>query len=290
MSPLDFVGLRRLMEVTRGQPGVTVAVIDGPVALDHPDLAGQRIREIPGNLPSACARVNSAACVHGTFVVGMLAARRHSVASAICPDCTFVLRRIFSEAATANGSVPSAAPADLATAILDVVDAGARIVNLSVGLTQPSTTDERRLEEALNHAARRGVITVVAAGNQGTVGSSALTRHPWVVPVVACDYSGRPVAQSDLGGSIGKRGLSAPGENITGLGSEGNPLTVSGTSAATPFVTGAIALLWSEFPQASAGEVRLAITQSSTPRRALVPPPLRAWSAYQNLAAFRAIA
>jgi len=279
------------MEITRGQSSVTVGVIDGPAALDHRDLAGQRIREVPAGAAFGCARTKSPACVHGTFVLGMLAAKRGSVASAICPDCTFVLRPIFSETATADDPIPRASPADIAAAILDVVDAGAHVVNLSLSLTQTSTMDERRLEEALNHAARRGVITVVAAGNGGAVGSSALTRHPWVVPVVACDRSGQPVARSDLGASIGRRGLSAPGQNIVGLGSEGDPLTVSGTSAAAPFVTGAVALLWSEFPRASCGEVKLAVTQNSTGRRAgLVPPPLNAWWAYQRMAALRATA
>ena len=46
----------------------------------------------------------------------------------------------------------------------------------------------------MNHAAHRGVITVAAAGNQGTVGSSAITRHPWVIPVAACDTA-RQAAQ-----------------------------------------------------------------------------------------------
>ena len=59
---------------------------------------------------------------------------------------------------------------------------------------------------------------VAAAGNQGTVGSSVITRHPWVIPVIACDLQGRPTTESNLGSSIGRRGLAAPGENIASLG------------------------------------------------------------------------
>ena len=62
--------------------------------------------------------------------------------------------------------------------------------------------------------------------------------------------------------------------------SHGRPLTLGGTSAATPFVTGAIALLWSLFPAATAAEVRLALTQARR-RSAVVPPLLDAWAAYQ---------
>jgi len=125
---------------------------------------------------------------------------------------------------------------------------------------------------------------VVAAGNQGIVGSSVITRHPWVIPVIACDSSGRPVNQTNLGSSIGRRGLGAPGDNVTSLGAEGNSIAFGGTSAAAPFVTGSIALLWSEFTVATAAEVKLAMTQAYAPRRAtVVPPLLDAWAAYQTL-------
>jgi subtilisin family serine protease len=131
------------------------------------------------------------------------------------------------------------------------------------------------------------VIPVAAAGNQGMLGSTAITRHPWVLPVVACDRQGRPMNQSNLGSSLGKRGLMAPGEDITSLGVNGNPMTFGGTSAATPFVTGTIALLWSEFPAATAAEVRYAVTHAAAPRRpTVVPPLLNAWGAYHLMKAF----
>lgn len=285
MGPLDLVALRPLMERSRGSPEIAVAVIDGPVKLDHPELARQQIHEIPGRSPAACLNRDSAACIHGTFVVGMLAANRGSVAPAICPGCTFLVRPIFSETPTGNGKDLSATPEELAAAIQDTVHAGARVLNLSVGLAQPWTKGERQLDEALSYAASQGVITVVAAGNQGAIGSSVLTRHPWVLPVVACDELGQLVLQSNLAGSIGRNGVSAPGQGIMSLGAAGEPLTMDGTSAATPFATGTMALLWSIFPRASAGAVKLAVTRSATGRRAsIVPPPLNAWAAYQALA------
>ena len=261
MTPLDLVRLTPLIDRTSGRPELTIGLIDGPVVMNHPELANQHIREIPGNGSAACTQANSTACLHGTFVAGILSAKRGSVAPAICPNCTLLVRPIFAETTAANGEMPSAMPEELAQAILDCIDAGARVLNISAALAQPSMKNERTLEEALDQAARRGVIVVAAAGNQGTLGSTAITCHPWVIPVVGYDLQGRPMNHSNLGSSIGRRGLGAPGDQITSLGAEGKPLTFGGTSAAAPFVTGAIALLWSEFPTATATEIKFAATQ-----------------------------
>jgi subtilisin family serine protease len=159
------------------------------------------------------------------------------------------------------------------------------VLNLSAAFAQPSSRGERELEEALDYAARLGVVVVVAAGNQGALGSSAMTRHPWVIPVAACNLRGRPVGQTNLGSSVGRRGLLAPGEGVTSLGAEGAPLTLGGTSVAAPFVTGTIALLWSMFPRASVAEVKYAVMRSAHGRRTtVVPPLLDAWASYQTMA------
>jgi len=149
---------------------------------------------------------------------------------------------------------------------------------------QPSLKGQRFLEEALDYASRRQVMVVAAAGNQGNVGASAITRHPWVIPVVACDLRGTPISYTNLGSSIGRRGLSAPGYDITSLGSNGQPLTLRGTSAAAPFVTGAMALLFSQFPNASAAEIKRALLHGPALRRSgVVPALLDAWAGYRIL-------
>jgi subtilisin family serine protease len=284
-SALELVRLKQLMERTSGRSDVKIGLIDGPVAIDHPDLPSSNIREIPSKLPGACARTGSSACKHGTFVAGILLAKRGSGAPAIAPECTLLVRPIFAEGLAQNTDLPSATPEELATAIIDTVDAGARILNLSAALFRGAPKGELLLSEALDYTVQRGVLVVAAAGNQGAVGSSAITRHRWVIPVVACDARSRLSVLSNLGSSIGRQGLSAPGENITSLGANGKLESFTGTSAATPFVTGAIALLWSEFPTASAGEIRLAVTGNGRhPRKTLVPPLLDAWAAFQALA------
>jgi subtilisin family serine protease len=272
--PLQLVKLNALMERTSGSPEVTIGLIDGPVLTRHPDLVSDRLRELPATGSAACTLADSTACLHGTFVAGILSAKRNSAAPAICPNCTLLIRPVFAEAASGRDYMPSATPQELAAAIVECIDAGARLINLSLALTQNSTRGEVVLQGALDHAVKRGVIVVAAAGNQGALGSSAITRHPWVIPVAACDLAGRPISGTNLGNSIGRRGLSAPGDRITSLGTDERPLTLGGTSVAAPFVTGAIALLWSEFPAASAAQIRLAIAKAGASRRAAVVPPL----------------
>jgi subtilisin family serine protease len=288
MHPLDLVKLGSLMELTSSRLEVVVGLIDGSVLKKHPELVDANIREISGGLSGQCIQASSAACIHGTFIAGILCGKRNSIAPGICPSCTLLVRPIFAETILENEQIPSATPTDLATAIFESIDAGARILNMSVAIAQPSSQGERELQEALDYALKRGVIVVAASGNQGTLGSSAITRHPWVIPVIASDIQGRPISYSNLGSSVGRRGLSAPGDQITSLGTEEKTLTLGGTSVATPFVTGAIALLWSEFPAATAAEVKLAVTQSNGVRRTtVVPPLLDAWAAYQVMAKSR---
>jgi subtilisin family serine protease len=283
MSPLDLVRLPKLMKLTSGRSEIAVAMVDGPIAISHTDLVRSSIREVPGDMRAACAQASSAACVHGTFVAGILNAKRGSAAPAICPDCTLLVNPVFSERATGDAEQPSATPEELATAILQCVNAGARVINLSLAVTRSSPKGERALKLALDRAAARGVIVVAAAGNQGAVGGTIITSHPWVIAVAACDANGKPLSASNLGPSIGLRGLRAPGAGVTSLGADGQSLTLGGTSVAAPFVTGAVALVWSKLPAATGAQIRLAFHEAHVRGRASVTPPLLdAWAAYER--------
>lgn len=287
MDPLQQVVLAPLMAVTGGSTHVVIGLIDGPVAKDHPGLEGARLRELVSAPSGRCSLASSAACRHGTAVAGMLCASRQFLPSAICPGCTLLVRSIFSANGNEAGGVPNAEPEALAGAIGDCIGAGACVLNLSVSLGDVSRSADDALSEALNYAARRDVLVAAAAGNDGTIYSSAITRHPWVIPVTACGGAKVPLGTSNLSSSVGRRGLLAPGERITSLGPNGQAMTFSGTSFAVPFVTGSIALLWSAFPDASAAEVRMAIVPQTSRRAAIVPPMLDATAAYQRLAATR---
>ena len=90
-----------------------------------------------------------------------------------------------------------------------------------------------------------------------------------------------PIWGAPSGGEV----LSAPGDDIISVGTDGKPSLSGGTSVATPFVTGAIALLWSLFPAETAIRVKSAVLEPGALRRAtIVPPFLDAWGAYHLLA------
>ena len=280
MDPLDLVKLTALMARTGGRPDLKIGLIDGPVADATPSWRVTASERFPGaNVPRAPTRRAPRACTAPSSRGSC--ARRGSGAPAVCPDCTVLVRPVFLES---GGAMPSARPDELARAILYCIEAVARLLNISAAIVNTSIKRERNLELALDLAAGSGVIVVVAAGNQGTLGGTAITRHPWVIPVVGYDLSGRPMGQSNLGGSIGRRGLGAPGDRVTGFGADGERLTLGGTSVATPFVTGALAPLWSEFPTATAAQIKLAATRPHTLRRTtVVPPLLNAWASYLEM-------
>jgi subtilisin family serine protease len=287
LDALALVNLLPLMERTSGRPEIVVGVVDGPVAMGLSALAAENIQQADG--PGDCSPPGGFACRHGTFVAGILSARRSSSPAGICPGCTLLVRPIFLESSGGEGELlPQATLEELAVALRESVEAGVHVVNLSaavVGHFRSFRSGERPLTEALDKAMQRGTLVVAAAGNQGDIGGSLITEHPWVIPVAAYGLRGQPLDVSNLGASIGRRGLGAPGERVTGFSPGGQQVYGAGTSAATPFVTGAIALLWSAFPTAAASVVRSAVTQSRPRRRTIVPPLLDAWKAYQLLSA-----
>jgi subtilisin family serine protease len=279
MCNLELVKLRNLMSLTSGIPDIKIGLIDGPVALGHHDLVvNARIREIPGKT-IACTRPVSRACSHGTFVAGMLNGKRGTRTPAICPNCTLLVRPIFSE----EKLLPSASPDELASAILDCINAGSRIINMSFALTHQSKRQEK-LKEALDYAIEQEVIVVAATGNNGTIRSSILTNHPWVISVAACNSQGRPMEISNFGSSLGKWGLMAPGEKVRSLRADGGYMTKSGTSFAVPYVSGTIGLLWSLFPDADVVSLRSAVLRSHERRKSIIAPLLDAEKAYRCMA------
>lgn len=280
-SAIDLVNLRPLLEMTEGLATVSIGLIDGPVQMDHPSL--RHLRSRLNKLSTAtCVTKSGYSCQHGTYIAGILFSERTSETPGLCPGCTPVFHQLFAETNSNERALPSASPQQLADAIHQCLDRGVAVINISAASFANRGEDDSNLEHALSRAASEGTLVVVAAGNQGSVGSTTITRHPWPIPVVAFNSAGLPLGYSNIGLSIGQRGLGAPGDAIRGLDSRGGTLTSGGTSAAAPFVTAIIALLWSVFPGLSPLQLRAAIgcMPRAFGRVGIVPPLVNASVAY----------
>jgi serine protease len=225
---LDAIGVPAAWAVTRGG-GVVVAVVDTGVAAT-PDLAG---RLLPGWNVIAHSDDAVDDNGHGTHVAGTVAEVEGNglAESGVAPEASILPVKVLDS--TGSGS-----DVDVAAGIVWAADHGARIVNLSLGGSEPSTV----LADGVVYARSKGVLVVAAAGNDGgTVGLPA--RLAGVLAVGAVD-SGSVRAPFSAGGRA--LDLVAPGvdilqQTLDGVGGYADR-SWSGTSMASPHVAGVAAL------------------------------------------------
>ncbi|MEM0237056.1 MAG: S8 family serine peptidase, partial [Desulfurococcus sp.] len=130
---------------------------------------------------------------------------------------------------------------DIAEGIVEAVKAGAYILSMSLG----SSSDSSVLRDASNWAYQQGAIQVVAAGNSGDGNPSTdnvnyPARYPWVIAVAAVDSNGNTPSWSSDGPEVD---VAAPGVNILSTYPNKQYAYLSGTSMATPHVTGVVAVI-----------------------------------------------
>ncbi|MCY7572952.1 S8 family peptidase [Bacillus pumilus] len=136
----------------------------------------------------------------------------------------------------------------IALGIKHAVDKGAKVINMSLGGYY-----SRVIEYAMNYAAQRNVLVVVASGNDGVpeMGYPATSKY-----AMAIGASNRMDIAAEFS-SFGKGlSMSAPGSDIPSLMPDGNVSYLSGTSMATPYVAAAAGLLLSKNPTLKPNQVR----------------------------------
>ncbi|WP_258575004.1 S8 family serine peptidase [Streptomyces shenzhenensis] len=249
--------------------GVTVAVLDGGVDTTHPDLAGKVADS--QNFTSSSDPTDTVG--HGTHVASIIAgsgAASGGKYKGVAPDATLVSGKVCPD----RGCEESAMLAGMEWA---AVDKKATVVNISIGGGDTSGIDP--LEEAVNRLTEQtGTLFVIAAGNSGSGKYSVETpgSADAALTVGAVDKSDQMASFSSRGPRVGddalKPDITAPGVNIVAARAAGTAMgtpvddhytSASGTSMATPHVTGSVALLAQEHPGWKADRLKPALTGSA---------------------------
>jgi subtilisin family serine protease len=133
--------------------------------------------------------------------------------------------------------------------IIYAVSRGAKVLNLSIG----TLSDSAIVHDAIRYAVDHGVTVVAASGNDGQNTVLRPAAYDEVICVGAVDGDLDRAQFSNYGDEVD---IVAPGVGVATAGLAGRRIYFSGTSAAAPFVSGALAALRARFPQLSVAELR----------------------------------
>jgi len=135
----------------------------------------------------------------------------------------------------------------LAEAIVKATDQGARVINMSLG----SEGDSPVVRDAVAYALGRNVVLVAAAGNEAVNRVSYPAAYEGVIAVASVDAGGNHLYFSNRGKAVD---VAAPGFAVVAAWPGGKNVEVTGTSASTALVSGAVAALLSREPNLSASQ------------------------------------
>ncbi len=247
---------------TQGDPQICVAVLDGLVDQGHPCFEGANLTRLQ-TLVQGEASPQGTMSQHGTHVTSLIFGQPNSPVQGIAPKCQGLIVPIFSDEQRRLSQL------DLARAIELAANAGAQIINISGGQLSDYGEADGWLERAVNLCRDHNILIIAAAGNDSCDCLHVPAALGGVLAVGAMDDQGKPIDYSNWGTAYQTQGILAPGENLLGAKPGGGTMRMSGTSFATPIVSGVAALLLSL--QLQRGEepnpqkVREAILQSALP-------------------------
>jgi hypothetical protein len=255
--------------------GIVVAVLDTGVDRNHTDLAGNiwtnageiandgldndgngYVDDVYGwnfaNGNNNTLDGNS----HGTHVAGTIAAVNNGFgATGVAYNSRIMPVKVLSDSGSGSYS-------GVAQGIRYAVDNGADVINMSLG---GGSTDSA-VQSALQYASSRGVIVVMAAGNEGAAqpGYPASSATSWGLAVGAVDSSNQMASFSNRAGSNSSMMyVTAPGVQVYSTLPNGGYGFLNGTSMAAPHVAGVVALMLNANPNLTDAQVRQIITATA---------------------------
>lgn len=238
---VNLPGIQELWQETLGDPDICIAILDGPADLAHPTLRGAQLSQL-ATLASGTVDCG-AACRHGTHLASVIFGRHDGPVHGIAPCCRGVIVPIFESAA--GDELRACSQLDLARALGQAVQDGARVINVSGGEFAPAGTAHPILADAVADCARHGVLIVAATGNDGCACLHVPAALASVLAVGAMGSAGEALEFSNWGAVYQVQGILAPGEAIPGAVPGGGTAQLTGTSVATAIVSGVAALLMS---------------------------------------------
>ncbi len=254
--------------------GIKVAIVDTGIDGTHPDLK-DRIVEFKDYVQGKTTAYDDFG--HGTHVAGIIGgdgAASNGKYKGVAPEVSFISVKVLGK--DGSGSLNN-----ILAGINYAAKTDARIISLSLGSNQHS----QAMDDAIHNAVAAGKIVVCAAGNSGpnarTIGCPA--DSPDALTVGATDKNDNIASFSSRGpnrdGTI-KPDVSAPGKDIVSTRAAGTNdgkaidnyyLSMSGTSMATPMVSGAIALLLEKKPDLTPAQVKDIMEKTAKPLGSGVP-------------------
>ena len=231
--------------------GITIALIDTPVDLSDPELAGANIVD-KSRCTLDASPTNS---THGNSMAALLVSQKYGVA----PDATLYTYQTATDGAASSGSCKQGTQEldTIANLINQAIDDGAQIISISLS----STDHDKDLKWAITRAVSQGVIIVSSMGNKAADENNAhLAWWSGVVGVSAIHTDGTFASYSSWGNGVVTAAIGGP---VTiRSSSSGETTTTEGTSNATALVSGMLALARQKWPDATTNQILQSLVHS----------------------------
>ncbi|MCH6159278.1 type VII secretion-associated serine protease mycosin [Streptomyces sp. M600PL45_2] len=253
-------------KTTRGK-GITVAVLDTGVDPSHPDLKGA-VHGGKDFLGMGAKKGDRAWARHGTAMAGIIAGHGHGKGRklgvlGVAPDARILpVRVLLEDSDPKRKEARDQRPTALAAGIRWAADKGADVINLSLGDDSSSAHPEPGEDAAVRYAQRKGAVVVASAGNGGEEGDhvSYPAAYPGVVAVTAVDRRG---ARASFSTRRWYATVAAPGKQVLIADPDRHYYEGWGTSAASAFASGAVALVRAAHPDLSPAQIKDLISDTA---------------------------
>ncbi|MFD6432904.1 type VII secretion-associated serine protease mycosin [Streptomyces venezuelae] len=256
---LDAMHTGQAWQTTKGR-GITVAVLDTGIDAEHPDLEGNVLKGTD-MVGFGAGRGDRPWARHGTAMAGIIAGHGHGEGRAdgvlgIAPEAKILpVRVILEDGDPARKKARNTRGNALAEGIQWAADHGADVINLSLGDDSKSAHPEPEEDAAVQYALKKGVAVVASAGNGGERGDhiSYPAAYPGVIAATAVDENG---ARASFSTRRWYATVAAPGDDIVIADPDRKYYEGWGTSAASAFVSGAVALIRAAHPALKPAQIK----------------------------------